>query len=31
VLGDEVQVEGATFRVTGVDGYAITEIRMERS
>ncbi len=31
VLGDEVHVEGATFRVTGVDGYAITEIRMERS
>jgi len=28
-LGDELDVQGSTFRVTGVDGYAITEIRLE--
>jgi CBS domain containing-hemolysin-like protein len=29
VLGDEVHVEGSTLRVSRVDGYAITEIRLE--
>ena len=29
VLGDEVHVDGSTLRVTRVDGYAITELRLE--
>lgn len=29
VLGDEVHVDGSTLRVSRVDGYAITEIRLE--
>lgn len=29
VLGDELVVDGSTFRVARVDGYAITEIRLE--
>ncbi|HEV7719764.1 MAG TPA: hemolysin family protein [Iamia sp.] len=29
VLGDEVHVDGSTLGVTQVDGYAITEIRLE--
>jgi CBS domain containing-hemolysin-like protein len=29
VVGDEVDVDGSTLRVTGVDGYAITEMRLE--
>ncbi len=29
VLGDEVHVAGSTLRVSRVDGYAITEIRLE--
>lgn len=29
VLGDELEVDGSTLRVSRVDGYAITEIRLE--
>jgi CBS domain containing-hemolysin-like protein len=29
VLGDELVVDGSRFRVSRVDGYAITEIRLE--
>lgn len=29
VLGDELRVDGSTMRVARVDGYAITEIRLE--
>ena len=29
VLGDELVIEGARFTVTGVDGYAVTEIRLQ--
>jgi CBS domain containing-hemolysin-like protein len=29
ILGDELVVDGSTFRVSRVDGYAITEIRLE--
>ena len=28
VLGDELTVDGATFAVTGIDGYAVTELLM---